>query len=117
MTGAADIVVLIQTDPEASHKPVEGIRVALGLVSGEHRVKVVLTGKAVLLLGADAEDLVDGELLPKYLPSLAGLIGTLYVDENGFKEAGLDGTEYHVTALSASGIGELIRKAERVVVF
>lgn len=70
---AKNIAVVIQEDPRKSHRPVEALRIALGLASGSHATTVVLLGEAVRLLGDETDDVLDVEILEKYLPSIEQL--------------------------------------------
>ena len=70
---AKNIVVVIQEDPRKTHRPVEALRIALGLTSGSHRTTVVLLGEAVRLLGDETDDIFDVEILEKYLPAIEQL--------------------------------------------
>jgi len=70
---ASSIVVVIRGDPRTSHRPVEALRIALGLASGEHDVTVVLADESPRLLATDADDVVDVDILEKYLPSFKQL--------------------------------------------
>lgn len=69
----SSIVFVIRGDPRTSHRPVEALRIALGLAAGEHDVTVVLEQEAARLLAKDADDVVDVEILEKYLPSFKQL--------------------------------------------
>jgi sulfur relay (sulfurtransferase) complex TusBCD TusD component (DsrE family) len=70
---AKNIVVVIQEDPRKTHRPVEALRIALGLAAGSHKTTVVLLSEAVRLLSEDTDDIVDVDILEKYLPSLEHL--------------------------------------------
>lgn len=70
---AKNIAVVIQEDPRKSHRPVEALRIALGLASGSHITTVVLLGEAVRLLGDETDDVLDIEILEKYLPAIEQL--------------------------------------------
>jgi len=67
------IIVVIHEDPRKTHRAVEALRIALGLGTGDNPLTVVLLDQAPLLLVEDQDDLVDGEILEKYLPSLKQL--------------------------------------------
>lgn len=67
------IALVISEDPQASPRPVEALRIALGLCAGDHDTTVVLLGKAPLLLTDDIDDIVDVDILEKYRPSFAQL--------------------------------------------
>ena len=70
---SSSIVFVIRGDPRTSHRPVEALRIALGLAAGEHDITVVLEEEAPRLLAKDADDVVDVEILEKYLPSFKQL--------------------------------------------
>lgn len=70
---AKNIAVVIQEDPRKTHRPVEALRIALGLVSGSHMTTVVLLGEAIRLLGDETDDIFDVEILEKYLPTIEQL--------------------------------------------
>jgi sulfur relay (sulfurtransferase) DsrF/TusC family protein len=70
---AKNLAVVIQEDPRKSHRPVEALRIALGLASGSHMTTVVLLGEAVCLLGDEIDDIRDVEILEKYLPMIEQL--------------------------------------------
>lgn len=68
-----NLAVVIREDPRTSHRPVEALRIALGLAVGSHKTTVILLGEAVRLLSEDSDDIVDVDILEKYLPSLEHL--------------------------------------------
>lgn len=70
---AKNVAVVIQEDPRKTHRPVEALRIALGLASGSHVMTVVLLGEAVRLLGDETDDILDVEILEKYLPAIEQL--------------------------------------------
>ena len=66
----ASIVLIIQRDPRTSALPRQALRIALGLAAGENPITgVVLMGPAVQLLAEDTDEIVDIDILEKYLPS------------------------------------------------
>jgi len=56
-----------------SHRAVEALRIAVGLGSHNegHDLTIILSGRAPFLLAEDTSDIVDAEILEKYLPTLA----------------------------------------------
>jgi hypothetical protein len=70
---AKTIAVVIQEDPRKTHRPVEALRIALGLAAGSHQPTVILLGDAFRLLTEDTDDIIDADILEKYLPSIAQL--------------------------------------------
>lgn len=113
----SSFLILIKSNPLESHRPVEAVRIGLGLLSGEHKVQIVLMNKAPLLLGKDFEDLVDGELLPKYLPPHKELGQVFYVEEEAWKNLDLDQTEYEILPVSMTQIADYLQQADRFMVF
>lgn len=111
------ILVLIKSNPLESHRPVEAIRIALGLASGDHSVMIVLLNQAPLLLADDTEDLVDGDILQKYLPTFNELDQTFFVEEDSLKALRLDESDYKIQAVSFDKITEMIRQAGRFFIF
>jgi len=109
------VVVVIGGDPTKSHRPVEALRIALGLCAGDHETTIVLLGRAPLLLTDETEDVVDVDILEKYRPSLSQL-GVPFILES---EAMLDGVleEFSVTQKSARDIRSLLQSCDRILVF
>jgi hypothetical protein len=70
---AKNIAVVIQEDPRKTHRPVEALRIALGLAAGSHTPTVVLLGEAARLLSDETDNIVDVDILEKYLPSIEQL--------------------------------------------
>src|SRR5262245_53788766 len=90
------IVVVIAGDPTVTHRPVEALRIALGLSSGEHDTTIVLLGEATRLLTNDVDDVVDVEIFEKYRPSLQQLGVPFWVQKDSAKETILTGfTIFH----------------------
>jgi hypothetical protein len=62
---------IIESDPRRSGRPAEAVRIAAGVGAWKQvEVAVYLRGAAVLVLGEEAEALVDGENYARYLPVL-----------------------------------------------
>ena len=57
---ASRVVVVIRDDPFKSGRPVEALRIALGLGAGDNEVTVVLLGESVKLLADTEDDVIDG---------------------------------------------------------
>jgi hypothetical protein len=68
-----NVAVVIQEDPRKTHRPVEALRIALGLLSGSHKTTVILLGEAVRLLSQERDDIIDVDILETYLPSIEDL--------------------------------------------
>lgn len=109
------IAVVIQEDPLKSHRPVEALRIALGLCAGDHETTVILLGKAPVLLTEDIDDVVDIDILEKYRPSFAQLSVPFLVESN----CSLDGllSDFTVTKKSPHELRSFIQSVDYTLVF
>lgn len=112
---AKKLAVVIREDPRISHRPVEALRIALGLVAGTHTVTVVLLGEAWRLISEDSEDIIDVDILEKYLPSLEHLAVPFLLQKSGDCLDILSG--FSVTYESAEVIQTFITSMDSVLVF
>ena len=109
------IAVVISEDPYVTARPVEALRIALGLCAGDHETTVVLLGRAPLLLMEDTEEIVDIDILEKYLPSFKHLSVPFIVEPGTAMDAWSD--DFSVTTLTADEIRQLVRSVDRSLVF
>jgi len=109
------IAVVISEDPRATARPVEALRIALGLSAGDHEMTVVLLGNAPLLLKKDAEEVIDIDILEKYLPSLKQLAIPFVVESGTVMDEGAH--EFSVTSLPVNEIRQLVKSVDRCLVF
>ena len=118
MTDDQPVLVLISVDPRDSHRANEAMRIALGVVSGENEVTIVLTGPAVHLLDADTDDLVDGDDIAKFRANLRSVNVPFHVDSGAVPNDPDWNTEGHpLVRVSAADIAELVRGSRRTLVF
>ena len=109
------VSVVIAEDPTKTHRPVEALRIALGLCAGNHETTIILLGQAPLLLTDDIEDVVDVDILEKYRPSLAQL-GVPFLVESGTNIHGLL-DEFSVAQKIPGEIRSLLQSCDRTLVF
>ncbi len=109
------IVVLLREDPMTTGRPVEGLRIALGLSTGTNPLTIVLLGKARMLLTDDPLDVQDAEILEKYIPAIQELEIPLVIPEGSSKEFSID-TGYSVQEASLQEIHSRLFEAHRVLV-
>lgn len=110
------IVVVIREDPRKTHRAVEALRIALGLGTGENPMTVVLLGQAPLLISEGVEDIVDGEILEKYLPSFKHLDIPFVVLPDTGSRFDLD-PGFKVSEMTEEAIRSAVAGADRVLVF
>jgi hypothetical protein len=109
------VVVVISEDPCVTARPVEALRIALGLCSGDHETTVVLLGRASMLLTDDTEEIIDVDILEKYLPSLKDLSVPFIVEAGTPMDAWSD--DLSVMARTADEIRRLVQSADRSLIF
>jgi len=109
------IAVVISEDPFVTARPVEALRIALGLSAGDHEMTVVLLGRAPLLLMQDTEKIVDVDILEKYLPSFKHLSIPFIVEPGTVMDMWSD--DFSVTTRTVDEIRELVRSADRSLIF
>jgi hypothetical protein len=109
------VAVVIAEDPTRTHRPVEALRIALGLCAGDHDTTVVLLGKAPLMLTDETDDIVDVDILEKYRPSFAQMAVPFVIDSQSSIGPLLE--EFSVTRKTPGEIRSLLQSTERVLVF
>jgi len=109
------IAVVISEDPFVTARPVEALRIALGLYAGDHETSVVLLGRAPLLLMKDTEAIIDVDILEKYLPSFKHLSIPFIVEPGTVMVAWSD--DFIVTTRTADEIRQLVRTVDRSLIF
>ncbi len=113
---APSILVLIQSNPLETHRPTEGLRIALGLSTGASSLTVILLGQARILLTKETSDVVDAEILERHLPVIQELKLVMVVPEGTSEEFSPD-SEFAIREVPQSGIMSRICQADRVLVF
>ena len=109
------IAVVISEDPSVTARPVEALRIALGLRTGDHETTVILLGRAPMLLMNDTEEIVDVDILEKYLPSFKHLSVPFIVEPGTALDTWSD--DFSVACMPADGIRNLLRSVDRSLVF
>ena len=109
------VAVVISEDPSVTARPVEALRIALGLCAGDHETTVILLGRAPLLLMKDTEEIVDVDILEKYLPSFKHL-SVPFIVEPGTVMDDLS-ENFSVTTRTTDEIRQLVRTVDRSLVF
>ncbi|MBI3604180.1 MAG: DsrE family protein [Nitrospirae bacterium] len=113
---ALSIVVVIREDPLKTHRAVEALRIALGLSAGKNPLTIALLDRAPLLISEDTEDIVDGDILEKYLPSLKQLEIPFVVSSGACSEFSF-ASGFITRELPPPEIAALIAESDRVLVF
>lgn len=109
------VTIVIAEDPTKTHRPVEALRIALGLCAGDHDTTVALLGKAPLLLTDEIDDVVDVDILEKYRPSFAQLKVPFVIESDS--RVGVPLGEFSVSRKPPSEIRDLLQSADRTLVF
>ncbi|HEU0068405.1 MAG TPA: DsrE family protein [Nitrospiraceae bacterium] len=109
------IAVVISEDPCVTARPVEALRIALGLCAGDHETTVVLLGRASMLLKENTEEIIDVDVLEKYLPSFKHLSVPFIVEAGTAMDAWSD--DFSVTTRTPDEIRQLVQSADRSLIF
>ena len=109
------IAVVISEDPRITARPVEALRIALGLCAGDHETTVILLGRASHMLAEDTEEIIDVDVLEKYLPSFQHL-AVPFVIEAG-TAIGVYSGDYSVTPQTVDEIRQFVRSVDRTLIF
>ena len=109
------IAVVISEDPRTTARPVEALRIALGLCAGDHETTVVLLGPASTLLMEDSEEIIDVDVLEKYLPSFKHLVVPFIVEAGTVMNVWSD--DFSVTTRTVDEIRQFVRSADRSRIF
>ena len=109
------VAVVITEDPTKTHRPVEALRIALGLCAGDHEVTVILLEMAPLLLTEETDHIIDIDILEKYRPSFAQLMVPFVVDDATHIDGILD--EFSVSRMAPADIRSVVQSSERTLVF
>ena len=109
------IALVISEDPCLTARPVEALRIALGLCAGDHDTTIILLGRAPILLMDDTEEIVDVDILEKYLPSFKHLSVPFIVEPGTAMDTWSD--DFSVACLPADDIRKFIRSVDRSLVF
>jgi sulfur relay (sulfurtransferase) DsrF/TusC family protein len=109
------IAVVISEDPSVAARPVEALRIALGLCAGDHETTVILLGRAPLLLMKNTEAIVDVDILEKYLPSFKHLSVPFIVEPRTAMDVWSD--NFSITTRTSDEIRQFIRIVDRSLIF
>ena len=109
------IAVVISENPCVTARPVEALRIALGLCAGDHETTVVLLGRASMLLMQDTEDIIDVDILEKYLPSFKHLSVPFIVEVGTPLDAWSD--DFSVITRTSDEIRQFVRSVDRSLIF
>lgn len=110
--------MLIDADPRRSHRANEALRIALGIVSGENDVIVILTGPGAHLLDEDSDDLVDGDDIAKFRANLSALGVPFHVEEDSRpSDPDWNAAAHPVTMVGRDDIVDLMRRSRRTLIF
>lgn len=112
------VLVIVSEDPRVSHRANEAMRIALGVVAGDNKVDIVLTGPGVHLLDEDTDDLIDGDDVAKYRAALKRLGIPIHVEESALPtEPGWNPDGHRVVAVNSDTIAQLAARATRFILF
>ena len=118
MAARPPVIVLISTDPRASHRANEAMRIGLGIVAGENEVTFVLVGAGVHLLDEDTDELVDGDDIAKFRANLKALGVPFHVEKGAVpQDTSWNADGHTVVPVTRDEIAALVQRGRRFLVF
>ena len=118
MTASPPVIVLISTDPRASHRANEAMRIGLGVVAGENDVVFALLGAGVHLLDEDTDELVDGDDIAKFRANLKALGVPFHVERGAVpSDASWNADGHRVIPVTRDEVAALVQRGRRFLVF
>lgn len=108
--------VVIRENPLTSGRAVEALRIALGLGAGDRPLKVVLLDNAPKLLSEDRDDVMDLDILEKYLPSFRHLETEFLVVPGAIQSFSIE-PGFHVKEAAPVELHRHVTTSRRVLVF
>ena len=118
MPASPPVIVLISTDPRASHRANEAMRIGLGVFAGENDVTFVLLGGGVHLLDEDTDDLVDGDEIARFRANLKALGVPFHVEKDAVpRDPSWNADGHTVVPVTRDEIAALVQRGRRFLVF
>lgn len=114
---AAKLVIIIRSNPNESNRPAEAIRIAAGLGIGKNPLKIILSGESPRILSADEDDLMDIDIIEKFLPMIEEWNIPIYVDKITLNNIDLKNSPYKYRTVDKEETSELIAGGHYVMVF
>jgi len=111
------IIFLIRSNPCESPRPAEAIRIAAGLGVNNNTIKIILSGDAPRLLSADEEEIIDLDIIEKFLPIIEEWNIPVYVDKMSSGHVHLKDSNYKFRELDTDEISETIAGGQYTFVF
>jgi sulfur relay (sulfurtransferase) DsrF/TusC family protein len=112
------LLILITSDPRTSPRPAEAVRIAAGIGAWQ-KVEAVLYFRdaAVLALGENAEELVDGENYLRYLPVVSERGESLFAERTAVTRHQLGEAPFKFATLDDGQLADLAAKSKYVMRF
>ncbi len=117
MADQSTLLVVIYADPAANGAAAEALRMAMGLGTGNRTLQMVLMGPAAQVLGDDADELVDGEMIENHLDVFEDWETVFHVDRAALERYGIDDPVVEVAPLDTDGLARIMADAHQVMVF
>ncbi len=109
-------LVMIETDPRATARPAEAIRIAAGIGAWRKTdVTLLLRGPAAYSLQEYADELVDEDNFVRYLPIVAEAPRPIYVEDSFTDLAALEGSAFRYERISSARVAELIASHDYLI--
>ena len=112
------VLFVVTSDPRTSPRPAEAVRIAAGVGAWEKlEATVYLRDAAVLALGENTEELVDGESYVRYLPLVAESGRNLYAQRAAPALNDLGEAPCKFEVIDDAGLAKLVSACAQVLRF
>lgn len=102
------VLIVITSDPRTSARPAEAVRIAAGVGAWNHaQITLYLDGPAILVLGEDSEELIDGDNFIRYLQLVAESSPAICVQKDSPFLAQAGESRWKLEALDESSLAAL----------
>jgi sulfur relay (sulfurtransferase) DsrF/TusC family protein len=112
------VLFVVTGDPRTSPRPAEAVRIAAGVGAWEKvEATLYLRDAAVLALGENAEELVEGESYVRYLPLLAESGRNLYAQSGAAALKDLGAAPLKFATIDDTQLADLVAASTNVLRF
>lgn len=109
------VTTLIRQSPFNFALPAEALRMTMGLILSENKVRVVLTENGVNLLRAVSPERIGGQDVQRHLKTLGELGCDIVAEEESLDASGIGDPAIEVIRKSRGEIAELLSESDTVL--
>ncbi len=111
------VTTVIRCSPFNSAIASEALRMSLGLVLGDNRVRVVFAEDGVYLLGDCSPETIEGPEVKRHIETLREFDCDLIAEQESLEARGMSETALEVKRMDRDEIARLLAESDRVAAF